>query len=635
MEENKGGFEAGYKSLNKMGDRKGGFRATMFIYVLIALENMGFVANMVSMVLYFLFVMHFDLAGSANTLTNFIGSTYLLCLFAGFISDTYLTRFNTCLVFGVIEILALGMVTIQAHYKELQPDAMMPMQACSGSTCLKGGKAAMFYVSLCLLALGAGGMRGTVPALGGDQFNQKDPNERKSLASYFNWLLLSTTFGATIGVTVIVWVSMNKGWDLGFFIATIAAIVGYVFLALGKPYYRIQTPGDSPILRIIQVMVVAFKNRKLEVPENSEELYEPVITSTEAATTTTAATVASCIDEEKITHTDQFRFLDKAAILRQDCSTSPTVDPWKVCTITQVEQVKILTRMLPIIASTILVNTCLAQLQTFSVQQGNSMDLHLGPSFKIPAASIPVIPLLFLTILIPIYEFLFVPFARKITKHPAGITQLQRVGVGLFLSAISMGVAGIVEVKRKNQAIKDPTKPISLFWLSFQYAIFGIADMFTLVGLLEFFYKEAPSGMRSLSTSFTYLSQSVGYFLSSVFVDLINTTTSRVTKSKKGWLDGQDLNKNNLNLFYWFLAILSFLNFANYLFWASWYKYKASNDEHMVDSDIDVHDNPAFELSSSKQKALNRSNSGSPYFINQQLDQDVSPQPNGAKYIEK
>ncbi|XP_026382223.1 protein NRT1/ PTR FAMILY 4.2-like [Papaver somniferum] len=106
MEENKGDFEAGYKSLNKMGDRKGGFPATMFIYVLIALENMGFVANMmVSMVLYFLFVMHFDLAGSANTLTNFIGSTYLLCLFAGFISDTYLTRFNTCLVFGVIEIL--------------------------------------------------------------------------------------------------------------------------------------------------------------------------------------------------------------------------------------------------------------------------------------------------------------------------------------------------------------------------------------------------------------------------------------------------------------------------------------------------------------------------------------------------
>jgi peptide/histidine transporter 3/4 len=101
-----------------------------------------------------------------------------------------------------------------------------------------------------------------------------------------------------------------------------------------------------------------------------------------------------------------------------------------------------------------------------------------------------------MSILIPIYEFVVVPFARKLTGHPSGITQLQRVGVGLVLSIFSMAVAGIVEVKRRNQANKNPLEPISLFWLSFQYGIFGIADMFTIVGLLEFFYKEAPSGMR-------------------------------------------------------------------------------------------------------------------------------------------
>jgi len=75
--------------------------------------------------------------------------------------------------------------------------------------------------------------------------------------------------------------------------------------------------------------------------------------------------------------------------------------------------------------------------------------------------------------------------------------------------------------------LRDPTKPISLFWLSFQYGIFGIADMFTLVGLLEFFYKEAPAGMRSLSTSLTWLSLSLGYYLSTVLVDVINGVTKR------------------------------------------------------------------------------------------------------------
>lgn len=200
------------------------------------------------------------------------------------------------------------------------------------------------------------------------------------------------------------------------------------------------------------------------------------------------------------------------------------------------------------------------------------MDTYIG-NFSIPPASIPVIPLVFMTLLIPVYEFAFVPLVRRITGHPNGITELQRVGVGLVLSAISMTVAGVVEVKRKHE-FNDHKHQISLFWLSFHYAIFGIADMFTLVGLLEFFYKEAPHGMRSLSTSFSFLALSIGYFLNTAFVELINSVTSRVAKSKRGWLEGNDLNNNHVELFYWFLAILSMINFVIYLLCAKWYKYR-------------------------------------------------------------
>ncbi|KAL5068906.1 hypothetical protein RYX36_019793 [Vicia faba] len=531
--------------------QNGGFRASMFIFVLSALDNMGFVANMVSLVLYFYGVMHFDLSSSANTLTNFMGSTFLLSLVGGFISDTYFNRLTTCLLFGSLEVIALVMITVQAALKNLHPEA------CGESSCVKGGVAVMFYTSLCLYALGMGGVRGSMTAFGADQFDEKEPNEAKSLATFFNWLLLSSTLGSVVGVTGVVWVSTQKAWHWGFFIITLSSSIGFVTLALGKPFYRIKVPGESPILRIIQVIVVAFKNRKLPLPETNQQLYE----------------VYKDVTLEKISHTNQMRFLDKAAILQE---TSEPQQPWNVCTVTQVEEVKILTRMLPILASTIVMNTCLAQLQTFSVQQGNIMNLKLG-SFTVPAASIPVIPLLFLCTLIPIYELFFVPFARKITNHPSGITQLQRVGVGLVLSSISMTIAGIIEVKRRDQGRKDPSKPISLFWLSFQYAIFGIADMFTLVGLLEFFYREAPSTMKSLSTSFTFLSMSLGYFLSTIFVNVINSVTKRVTPSKQGWLHGFDFNQNNLNLFYWFLAILSCLNFFNFLYWATWYKYKTED----------------------------------------------------------
>ncbi|KAH0720190.1 hypothetical protein KY290_005101 [Solanum tuberosum] len=527
---------------------KGGFRASSFIYGFVGLDNIGFVANMVSMVLYLSFKMHFDLSGSANTVTNLLGSTYLLSIIGGFISDTYLNRFNTIIIFGTAEILAWALMTIQARYSFLQPKA----------NSLEGGIAVLFYVSVCLLALGTGGVRGALPALGADQFDEN--NSKGAVGKYFNWLLLSSVSGSAIGVTIIVWISTNKGWWMGFLISFATTFLGFIIFVFGKPFYQLQLPAQTPPLtRILQVIVAAIRNRKLQLPDNPQQLYEKDSDSS----------------DPKIAHTNQFRCLDKAAVVPK----SVEITEWRVCTVSKVEEVKIVTRMLPIIGSTIIMNTCLAQLQTFSVQQGYRMNRHFG-SFEVPAPSVPVIPLLFMCILIPIYDLFFVPFARKITNHPSGITQLQRVGVGLVLSIISMGIAALVEIKRKNQSLKNPLQPIHVFWLSFQYAIFGIADMFTLVGMLEFFYKEAPIGMRSLSTSFTWISLSFGYFLSSAFVDIINSVTKRVSSSKKGWLDGQDLDQNNLQLFYWFLAILSCLNFINYIYWACWYKYKS--DDHQT-----------------------------------------------------
>ncbi|KAG2726643.1 hypothetical protein I3760_01G123400, partial [Carya illinoinensis] len=475
------------------------------------------------MVLYFSNVMHFDLSGSANTTTNYLGIAFLLTLVGGFVSDTYMTRLNTCILFNAIQLLVKFLSQVESSFHNLATFGK--------SNCVHSTKALLFYASIGLLALGGGA----------DQFDSNDPEERKHIASFFNWFLLSITMGASIGVTFVVYVSSNFGWYKGFIISMSCAFAGLVFVALGKPYYRVRVPGESQLLRVLEVLVVAVKNRRIEVA-NSDELYEPLDRK-------------SFSNGELIPHTNRFR--------RQENG---------VCSVTQVEEVKILTRMMPILLSTILMNTCLAQLQTFSVQQAKIMNTRIN-GFDIPPASIPVIPVVFMSVLIPVYEFTFVPILRRITGHPNGITHLQRVGVGLVLSAISVGIAGIIEVRRKHE-FNHHNHRISLFWLSFHYSIFGIADLFTLVGLMEFFYKEAPAGMRSLSTSFSRLSLSIGYYLSAVFVDIINSVTGKLTKNKMEWLEGLDMNKNHVDLFYWFLAILSLLNFASYFFWAKCYKYK-------------------------------------------------------------
>ncbi|KAI4378092.1 hypothetical protein MLD38_015626 [Melastoma candidum] len=84
------------------------------------------------------------------------------------------------------------MLTIEACSKQLQPDA------CGKWSCLSGGKSLYFYVPLSLYASGTGGIRGALPALGADQFDQRDPVEAKDLATSFNWLILSRTIGSSV-----------------------------------------------------------------------------------------------------------------------------------------------------------------------------------------------------------------------------------------------------------------------------------------------------------------------------------------------------------------------------------------------------------------------------------------------------
>lgn len=233
----------------------------------------------------------------------------------------------------------------------------------------------------------------------------------------------------------------------------------------------------------------------------------------------------------------------------------------------QVEETRAFLHLLPIFAGTIMMNCCLAQLQTFSVHQGMTMDRTLFRSFHISSASLSAIPLIIMLVLVPLYDRLIVSLLRKLLQKDNVFPPLQRIGLGLLLASLSMLVAATVEVKRRCAA-EEHTR-ISVFWLGWQYLLLGISDMFTLAGMLEFFYSEAPNTMRSVCTALSWCSTAMGYFLSSLLVSLANSVSRRSHSGE--WLGGNDLNESRLDLFYVTLSVLNFLNFINYLFWARWY----------------------------------------------------------------
>ncbi|GLT74665.1 hypothetical protein SLA2020_464510 [Shorea laevis] len=236
-------------------------------------------------------------------------------------------------------------------------------------------------------------------------------------------------------------------------------------------------------------------------------------------------------------------------------------------TTTEVQETKTFLGLLPIFASTIMMNCCLAQLQTFTVEQGIMMSRTVK-NFTIPTQSLTVFPLIIMLASIPLYE----RFARIVGTKQSWISNwlrpLKRIGVGLALASASMAAAAVVEAKRREEEVSKGAA-ISVFWLSWQYLLLGVADVLALGGMLEFFYSEAPNSMRSISTALSWCSTAMGYFISSVLVTIANSISEKFGKK---WLPGHDLNHGRLDLFYTLLCALNFLNHLNYIFWAKRYQ---------------------------------------------------------------
>ncbi|XVE91424.1 hypothetical protein REPUB_Repub01dG0008400 [Reevesia pubescens] len=552
--------------------RHGGMLAVSFVLVAEVLENLAYLANASNLVLYLSKYMNLSPSKSANNVTNFMGTAFLLALLGGFLSDAFFTTYHIYLISALIEFLGLIILTMQARTPSLKPPECSPSTSSIPCQEVGGGKAAMLFIGLYLVALGVGGIKGSLPTHGAEQFDENSPRGRKQRSTFFNYFVFCLSFGALIAVTFVVWIEDNKGWEWGFAISTIAILLSIPIFLAGSTFYRNKITFGSPLTTICKVLIAAMLNSCMSrSPSNAIANMATSPYQTETSKEVEENTKQSEQQADQIP-TQSFKFLNRAVV-------NKPAYPALECSVQQVEEVKIVLKILPIFACTIVLNCCLAQLSTFSVEQAATMNTKLG-SMKIPPASLPVFPVVFIMILAPVSDHFIIPFARRVTKTEMGITHLQRIGIGLFLSIIAMAVAALVEIKRKRVAtdsgLLDSTNPlpITFFWIALQYLFLGSADLFTLAGLLEFFFTEAPSSMRSLATSLSWASLAMGYYLSSVIVSIVNNVTDN--SGNKPWLSGHTINRYHLERFYWLMCVLSALNLLHYLFWAMRYKYRSA-----------------------------------------------------------
>ncbi|XP_038986445.1 protein NRT1/ PTR FAMILY 6.2-like isoform X2 [Phoenix dactylifera] len=516
---------------------------------------MGIAVNLVT---YLGGTMHLPSAESANVVSDFMGTSYLLCLLGGFLADSFLGRYLTIAIFAMVQALGTGTLSVATRLPQLRPP---PCNSSTTTTCQHADRFQMgiLYLSLFVIALGTGGLKSSVSGFGTDQFDEKDEKEKTQMANFFHRFFFFISTGTLLAVTVLVYIQdeVSRSWAYG--ICCISMLVAIAVFLTGTRRYRYKRSAGSPIVHILQVVVAAVRKRGLEYPSDIALLYE------------------DCPEASRIQHTDQFRFLDKAAIMADGDNYvvnggTSTPNPWKLRSVTRIEEVKMMIRLLPVWTTTIMFWTVYAQIITFSVEQATTMERSIG-SFQIPAGSLTVFFVGGILITLAVYDRMIMPLLKN-WKGKQGFTNIQKIGIGLTLSMIGMVAAALAEVKRLSvarevgpaAARRGTTLPVSVFTLIPQFFLVGAAEGFVYTGQLDFFITRSPKGMKTMSTGLFLTTLSLGFFVSSFLVSIVKSLTAG--REGNGWL-ADNINYGRLDCFYGLLAVLSAVNLGAFLLCAA------------------------------------------------------------------
>ncbi|KAF8016547.1 hypothetical protein BT93_H1919 [Corymbia citriodora subsp. variegata] len=500
-----------------------------------------------NLVLYMTKKLHQGTVKSVNNVTNCVGTVWIIPILGAYLADAHLGLYWTFIVASAIYLTGMSVLTLAVSLPGLRPPHCLEVNV---ENCKKAStlQLAVFFGALYTLAVGTGGTKPNISTIGADQFDDFNPKEKAHKLSFFNWWMFSIFFGTLFANTVLVYIQDNVGWALGYGLPTLGLAISIVIFVVGTPYYRHRVPAGSPFTRMGRVIVAAVRKWRVRIPSNPKELYE--LDPQEYAKK----------GKFRIDSTPTLRFLNKA------CVQTGTTSPWKLCSVTQVEETKQMLRMIPLLIATFVPSCMVAQRQD-------------------PPASLSGFVTISMLFSVVLYDRFFVKIMQRWTKNPRGISLLCRMGIGLTLHIVIMTVASFTErwrllVAREHNVVESGGQiPLTIFILLPQFVLMGTADAFLEVAKIEFFYDQAPESMKSLGTSYSMITLGVGNFLSSFLL----STVSDITKSHKHrrWILN-NLNASHLDYYYAFFVGLNVLNLAFFLFVVKPYVYRAEVSDSMV-----------------------------------------------------
>ncbi|XP_010419730.1 PREDICTED: protein NRT1/ PTR FAMILY 1.3-like isoform X1 [Camelina sativa] len=154
----------------------------------------------------------------------------------------------------------------------------------------------------------------------------------------------------------------------------------------------------------------------------------------------------------------KLRYLNKACVIsnpKQDLNlTGNSSNPWQLCRVQQVEDLKSLISVLPIWSTGIILSLVTGCQVSFIVLQAKAMDRHTFiQGFQIPSGSYGIFLVISFVLFLVLYDLVIVPLVSWALREPFRLGIMVRMGAGYIISVMCIFTLAAVEHARKKTSL--------------------------------------------------------------------------------------------------------------------------------------------------------------------------------------
>jgi proton-dependent oligopeptide transporter, POT family len=357
---------------------------------------------------------------------------------------------------------------------------------CLGHACLAAFESNRtgFYAGLCLIALGSGGIKPCVSSFVGDQFDQKNKHLARVVFDAFYWIVNFGSFFASLLIPL----TLEKwGPRVAFGIPGVLMFVATMVLWAGRKQYFMVPPSAGDTNSFGRVAWTAL-GRSRGVARFVAIAGVVGFFGCLALIPTLGFAAGACLAMVV------FMALAGPAVylsLENARGVHPDED---------VDAVGAVLRVLVLVVPVTAFWSLFDQKASTWILQARAMDMPGWSWLKSPSQMQAVNPALVM-LLIPVFNVGLYPFLNRLGLK---ITQLRRMGAGIFFAGVAWIPIGMLQVRL------DGGEHVSILWQLVPYVILTIGEVLVSATGLEFMYSQAPPKMKATLMSFWSLSVTVG-----------------------------------------------------------------------------------------------------------------------------